>query len=68
MAGIFGTPSLTPQTPIAAPSITDEVVRQAANDEAVRRLRAGRASTILTDPSRQRDDREATTPSLLGGR
>ena len=65
MSGIFSTPNLTPPTMPVAPSITDASVERAA-DEASARTRRGRASTILTRPSQQREASESQQ-STLGG-
>ena len=48
-----------------APSITDDSVQRAADEQAARAKR-GRASTILTRPSEQREA-EASQQSYLGG-
>lgn len=60
MAGIFTAPKITPQAPPVAPSITDASVQRAADEAAAEaRARKGRASTILTKPSEQREAGES---------
>lgn len=65
MSGIFTAPKLTPPTMPVAPSITDDSVQRAA-DESALRARSGRASTILTKPSQQREA-GASRQQYLGG-
>jgi hypothetical protein len=53
MAGMFGSPNLSPQMLPNTPTIADASV-QAAADEDAARARRGRASTVLTNIQTQR--------------
>lgn len=67
MAGIFSPKSAPAMSSLPqAPSLSDDIVQQAADEAAKTRQRQGRASTFLTNPETQREA-QASQQTYLGG-